>query len=123
MKRFDTDGDGDLSEAERQVAREKLQEVRESIMARVVPQYDLDGDGELNEQDREAARPAFQAEFERLRTVATLDLDNSGAVDQDELARALIAVTDGDMAMDLNRDGEVNYRDAAYATEVAKSND
>jgi len=119
MRRYDKDGDGELSESERQAARAEIGQLRDQIRERIMPQYDLDGNGELNDQEREAAGPAFRAEYERIRTVATLDLDGSGDVDATELARAVLAVGDGDATMDLNRDGEVYYGDAAYATVVA----
>lgn len=123
MRRFDADGDGQLNETERENARAEIRRVREQISAKIVPQYDLDGNGELDNEERQAAAPAYRAEIERIRTIATLDVDGSGQVEEDELALALLGVTDGDQAMDLNRDGEVDYRDAAYASEVAKSND
>ena len=120
VRRYDKDGDGELNDAERQAAREEMGQIRDEIAQRIVPQYDLDGDGELNDQERQAAGPAFRAEYERLRTVATLDLDGSGNIDPTELARAVLAVGDGDPQMDLNRDGVVDYRDASYATEAAQ---
>lgn len=61
LEQFDTDGDGQLSEAERQVAREsgafsgkrgrggkRRQEILE--------EFDIDGDGQLSETERQAAR-------------------------------------------------------------------
>lgn len=120
VRRYDRDGDGELNEEERQAARSELRQVRSEIRDRLLPRFDLDGDGELNDQERQAAAPAFRAEYERLRAVAMLDLDGSGEVDVAELARAIIAVGEGSEEMDLNRDGEVDYRDAAYATDVAQ---
>lgn len=121
LRRFDTDGDGTLNDAEREIARAEIRLIRDEIRDRIVPLYDLDGDGELNDDERRAARPAYQAEYERIRTAATLDLDGSGDIDAVELVQAIVAITEGDAAMDLNRDGETDYRDATYATEIAQS--
>ncbi len=120
LRRFDSDGDGTLNDAETEIARTEIRAIREDIHSRIVPQYDLDGDGELNDDERRAARPAYQAEFERIRTEATLDLDGSGDIDEGELVRAIIAITEGDAEMDLNGDGETDYRDVTYATEIAQ---
>lgn len=123
MRRYDADGDGQLSETEREAARNDFREIRQGIAERIVPLYDLDGDGELNQQEREAAAPAFRAEFERLRAFALLDEDASGDVNNVELAKAISAVGTGDELMDLNRDGKIDYQDAAYAAEVATQSD
>lgn len=122
VRRYDTNGDGELSRDEREAARQEQREVRREIRDRVVPQYDLDGDGELNDAEREAARPAFEAEFQRLRAVAMIDRDGSRTVEAAELAQAIIGISDGDPAFDLNRDGVTDYRDATYATELAQGN-
>ncbi len=51
QERFDTDGDGVVSEAERSAAREQLRGKREEL----IEQYDEDGDGRLSPDEREAA--------------------------------------------------------------------
>ena len=51
MERFDTDGDGVLSEAERSAARDYLQSRR----AELLEQHDKDGDGRLSAAEREEA--------------------------------------------------------------------
>ena len=48
-----------------------------------------------------------------------IDEDGSGDVSTLELAKALLAVGEGSDTMDLNRDGEIDSKDATYATEVA----
>ena len=49
MKRFDTDGDGVISDAERQSAR-----------SRMMKRFDLDGDGVVSDEERQAARASMQ---------------------------------------------------------------
>jgi len=48
LKRFDTDGDGKLSKAEREKAREFHQKMLEK--------FDMDGDGKLSKEEREKIR-------------------------------------------------------------------
>ena len=50
-ERFDTDGDGVISEAERSAARDELRGQRESLLE----QHDKDGDGRLSPAEREEA--------------------------------------------------------------------
>ncbi|MEM9529497.1 MAG: hypothetical protein AAGA23_01125 [Pseudomonadota bacterium] len=66
LERFDTDGDGQLSESEREAAREAAREARgqngrrggdfEARRAEILGEFDTDGDGQLNETEREALR-------------------------------------------------------------------
>lgn len=123
MRRFDADGDGELNDAERDAVRAEFRRVREEIQARIMPQYDLDGDGELNREERQAAMPAYRAEFERMRAFAVLDEDGSGDINPAELAKAISAVGEGSELMDLNRDGQIDFEDATYATQVATEGD
>ena len=67
-KKFDTDGDGTLNEAEREVARaamkERMGEGRDGpprpSKEMLLKRFDADGDGELSEAEREAARAAMK---------------------------------------------------------------
>ena len=67
MKRFDADGDGQLSESERAALREEMgkhkgghpegkRPSREEMMKR----FDADGDGQLNEAERAELHKAFE---------------------------------------------------------------
>ena len=49
LKKFDKDGDGKLSEEEREAAKAARK-------AMILEKFDKDGDGELNEEERKAAR-------------------------------------------------------------------
>ncbi len=51
LERFDTDGDGVISDAERSAARDELRSKRDELLQ----QYDKDGDGRLSPEEREAA--------------------------------------------------------------------
>ncbi|MEO1534994.1 MAG: hypothetical protein AAFS11_05480 [Planctomycetota bacterium] len=60
LERFDTDGDGELSEAERAGAKETLKAERdakrEQMKARLLERFDDNGDGELDEAERAVLR-------------------------------------------------------------------
>lgn len=51
IARFDTDGDGKLSDTERAAARKEMH-------AKMLERFDKDGDGKLSEDERRAAREA-----------------------------------------------------------------
>ena len=121
LQRYDTDGDGELSREERDVARSEMRELRNRIMSRIMPLYDSDGDGRLNESERDAAGPAIREQMERVRTFASLDTDRTGAIEAYELAQTLVRIGSQDTNMDFNRDGAVDYQDAAFAVELSKS--
>jgi len=80
MSQFDTDGDGILSEEERDAMRKAMREERMAMM-------DLDGDGEISRDERRAAR---QAQFENSDRGQALmrqfDLDGDGVLSDDEQA-------------------------------------
>src|SRR5437764_11945176 len=68
LKRYDRDGDGRLSDAEREVMRREIFEQRRrdggggrgrmpfQFPPEIVPKYDRDGDGQSNEEEAQAAR-------------------------------------------------------------------
>ena len=60
LEQFDTDGDGQLSEAERQAARESgafsgKRGRGEKRRQQILEEFDADGDGQLSEAERQAA--------------------------------------------------------------------
>lgn len=89
MSRFDTDGDGVISESERAAIREAMMERRrEEMLQRMLPRFDLDGDGVLNDAERKAAEEALEAmRIEReARFMARFDLDGDGVLSDSERA-------------------------------------
>ena len=58
IEKFDTDGDGQLNDAEKQVAKEKHRK-------KMAKRFDADGDGELSETERNAAKEAREKHRER----------------------------------------------------------
>ena len=56
LKKFDKDGDGQLSEEEREAMREARKGEMEARRAEMLKKYDKDGDGKLSMEEREAMR-------------------------------------------------------------------
>ncbi|MGJ8671399.1 hypothetical protein [Rubritalea sp.] len=54
LEKFDADGDGELSEAERETAKAARDAHREEILSK----YDADGDGKLSKEERQTAEDA-----------------------------------------------------------------
>jgi len=95
LEKFDEDGDGKLSEEEREAAkaamRERAQagrrrrlspEAREGIREK----FDADGDGKLNEEEREAAKAAMKEHMQERRkeTFQKLDTNGDGSLSLEE---------------------------------------
>ncbi|MCC5822518.1 MAG: EF-hand domain-containing protein [Phycisphaerales bacterium] len=90
LDRFDADGDGILSEEERQALQEEIQNRRDRWEARMIERYDRDGDGVLSERERRAMMRDQQRQRERQmqRMLAEFDRDGDGELDADERALA-----------------------------------
>ena len=124
MDRYDTDGDGELNEAEREVMREAMRERwRERMMERMTERFDADGDGELNEEERleaEAEMEARRIEWQ-VRMTERFDTDGDGQVSpaEEEAARNQFRRGRGMDEQTIQRydtdgDGELNL-DESYA--------
>jgi len=79
LERFDADGDGTLSEAERATAKEarksKMEKHRKKM---VLKHFDEDGDGTLSETERAAAKKAKERRLEKF------DKDGDGELSREE---------------------------------------
>lgn len=87
MDRFDTDGDGELSEEERDVMREEMRARRQEMMLeRMTERFDADGDGVLNEEEKLNAEAELEARrMEReIRMVERFDSDGDGKLSDAE---------------------------------------
>lgn len=94
LARFDTDGDGELSEEERLAAREAFRAERDERRQQwLLEQYDKDGDGVLSEaeqaqidadrEEREAERERRDAERQQ-RALEAYDTDGDGQLSREE---------------------------------------
>ncbi|MFM7182006.1 MAG: hypothetical protein ACKO2G_11160 [Verrucomicrobiales bacterium] len=98
LEKFDTDGDGKLSEQEREAAKAAMEEKRAAIIAK----YDKDGDGKLNEEERKAAkeewkelhgeRPNPPGGPSRERILKRFDKDGDGKLNEQEREAAKAAM-------------------------------
>jgi Ca2+-binding EF-hand superfamily protein len=87
MERFDADGDGELSEEERQAVRDYFRQRREEQMQRrLVERFDADGDGVLNEEEQLNADAEMEARrVERqARMTERFDTDGDGKLSEAE---------------------------------------
>ena len=82
MEKFDANGDGKLSEPERAKARAAAKSRRDAV--------DTDGDGKLSTSERVSALKKRLAEDEKFaaRFIERFDADDSGALEDEELAEA-----------------------------------
>ncbi len=86
LEKFDADGDGQLSDSEKQTARQQFEEkkaqMREEFEKRkteILGKYDADGDGKLSEQEREN----FKAD-KKQEILEKYDTDGDGQLNEAE---------------------------------------
>ncbi|HHN78753.1 MAG TPA: hypothetical protein ENK11_08810 [Phycisphaerales bacterium] len=122
MTRFDTDGDGQISESEREAMRAEMIARREEFMLRrMTDRFDADGDGVLNDDERAEAEAelAVRRAERRARILERFDTDGDGTISDQERQsmRGRFGVRDvGPEAVaryDANGDGELDL-DESY---------
>jgi Ca2+-binding EF-hand superfamily protein len=94
LKKYDRDGDGRLSDAERETMRKEVFEKRRrdgdggrgrrmfQFPPEIVQKYDRDGDGQLDEEEAKAAQAGIQKMFEQLRK--QYDANGNGRLEPEE---------------------------------------
>jgi len=111
LKRFDTNGDGQLSADEKQAAREQFKEKHPEMAERyqeLIKQFDKDGDGKLNEEERAALKQYMQEHRQEKGTgkggqtsptsghreeiLKRFDKNGDGKLDEEEKAAAMEAL-------------------------------
>ena len=95
LKKYDRDGDGRLSDAERETMRKQIFEQRRRSIGggrcrrafqfppEIIKRYDKDGDGQLNEEESQAAQSGIQKMFQELH--AKDHYNTNGRLDPDEM--------------------------------------
>jgi Ca2+-binding EF-hand superfamily protein len=125
MEKFDTDGDGKLSDAEKTTAREAMQTRRRAAREkmgegdgakreRMRNRFDQDGDGQLSEKERARARKGW---------LAKADTDGDGKVSPEERKAAREKMAEAHPAMkermlkrfDKDGDGKLSDEERAEA--------
>jgi Ca2+-binding EF-hand superfamily protein len=87
MKEFDKDGDGQLSEAEKEAAREKYPRMGHGrhgrdMEARMLAKYDANKNGQLDPEEREVARRDREARRDEM--LKRFDTDGDGKLSESE---------------------------------------
>jgi Ca2+-binding EF-hand superfamily protein len=90
IKRFDTDGDGKLSEAEKEAAREQFPGMGKGghgrhgreMHERMIEKYDANKNGQLDPEEREVARRDREAR--RAEFMKRFDTDGDGKLSESE---------------------------------------
>jgi Ca2+-binding EF-hand superfamily protein len=81
IKEFDKDGDGKLSDEERQAMRESMRARMEARKKEMLERFDADQDGKLSDAERENARKTIKAEM-----LEKYDKDGDGKLSKEERA-------------------------------------
>ncbi|MCA9312120.1 MAG: hypothetical protein KDA21_12985 [Phycisphaerales bacterium] len=131
LEHFDTDGDGTLSDAEREAARAEGKQRLDDFRGRMLEQFDTNGDGELDATEREAAHQARRAEMEarRAEILKEFDADGDGQLNKEEreaaheAGRARHEARRALREVDTNRDRQIDATELAAAAELVKSGD
>ena len=87
IKKFDADGDGKLSDEERENARKQMPGKGRKLPPEVLQKFDKDGDGELNGEERAAAREQF--EKRKAEALEKFDADGDGKLSLTERRKAM----------------------------------
>jgi len=82
IKKYDSDGDGKLSEDESKVAREKVTAEFRKIRDQWTSKWDTDNDGKLSEEERTAMRESVRSRVDDMRK--EIDSDNDGKISGQE---------------------------------------
>lgn len=120
---FDHDGDGELSESEREEAKAFHEARKAEQRAKALERFDADGDGQLSREERRAARDAMRDKMQgkRAEALSEFDADGDGQLSETERQNARAAHKarrDAKLAqlrMDTNKDGVVDQADLPLA--------
>jgi len=83
MKELDTDGDGKLSEEEREAAKAAWTAKKEEWHKKTIEKLDTDGDGDISEEECKAAWAAKKQEWHKMM-IEKLDADGDGEISEEE---------------------------------------
>jgi len=135
-KKYDTDGDGELNETERQEMFTAMRAEADKRRAEYIEQHDTDGDGILNSEERLAARQAWwenykkdnperAAEIEKRRAeyVKKYDTDGDGKLSDPERQAAYRARWDDFKQRYPDRAAEMEKRREVFMKQFDKNGD
>ena len=82
VKKYDSDGDGELSDKEKKIAREKVAAEFKEIRDKWTSKWDADNDGKLSEEERTAMRESVRSRAADMRK--EIDADSDGNISMEE---------------------------------------
>jgi len=129
IKKFDSDGDGKLSDEEREKARKQMPGKGRKLPPEVLQKFDKDGDGKLSDEERAAFRKQMVANGRKLppHLMQRFDTDGDGTLSDEERAGAKQAWEDRKQEMikkfDANGDGKLSVEERREAIKQAKLGD
>lgn len=78
LEKFDKDGDGKLSEAERAELKQEMMQRKEAREAKMLKRFDTDKDGTLSREEKKAAFPTIREENMVIHQAALKEFDKDG---------------------------------------------
>ena len=138
LEKFDTDGDGQLNDAERAAAREALKQRIAEEKQKFLEKWDKDGDGVLSDAEKAAAKEAFEGrirqQFQERRQefIKKWDTDGDGKLSEEERKAALDSLPEDKRQeiiarhqkaleeFDTDGDGKLNEQERAAARETIR---
>jgi len=116
----DEDGDGELTQDERELAREIAGDMFRRMGDEFVADYDSDRSGALSESERAVAAESIRHELRVLDAYRAIDANGDGRVEQHEVADHSARLSSGDRSADLNGDGRITPADTDLLLEAAQ---
>jgi Ca2+-binding EF-hand superfamily protein len=138
LKKFDTDGDGQLNDAERAAAREALKQRIAEEKQKFLEKWDKDGDGTLSDAEKAAAREALgqrireEVQARRQEFIKKWDTDGDGKLSEEERKAALDSLPEDKRQeilarhqkaleeFDADGDGKLNDQERAAARDALR---
>lgn len=78
LEKFDNDGDGKLSEAERSELKKEMLQRKEARQAKMLERFDTDKDGTLTREEKKAAFPVIAKENREIHQAVLGEFDKDG---------------------------------------------
>ena len=120
-KEYDTDGDGALSDTEKEAMKAAIKAEMETKKAEMLAKYDTDGDGSLSDTEKTAMHEAIKAERDarKAELLTKYDADGDGSLSDTEKAtmkEAMKAEMEAKLLEKFDADGDGTLSDSEKST-------
>jgi hypothetical protein len=115
MSMLDTDGDGTISDAEREAMQARREAMRAEREAEMIARLDSDGDGAVSDAERAAARVARAEDMK-----ARLDADGDGKLTTAELDSSPRRRRFDAATADVDKNGEITTEELSTALDAQR---